>query len=102
MLIRLANHIKEIECNTKSNKYKVLRQLRKNGYDIEFDVLYYSPFLLEEEIFQDIGEEEGKWIRDLRPCLNYQIPKEGDFKHYEVNKLAKYVRMEDILALAAK
>lgn len=31
MLVRIANHIKEIELNTKSNKYRVLRQARENG-----------------------------------------------------------------------
>lgn len=64
MLVRIANHIKHIEEeDNKSNKYKVLRQARNNGYNVNFDVMYYSTCLLEEEIEQDIGEKEGELIR---------------------------------------
>lgn len=97
MLVRIANHIKEIEINKKSNKYIVLRQARAAGITIKFDVLYYSTCLLEEEIIEDIGQAEGKLIREYRPVLNYQIPKADNWRKYTVNKEASKVRLEDII-----
>ncbi len=98
MLVRIANHIREIESNKRSNKYIVLRQARINRFNIAFDVLYYSPCLLDEDIEKDIGEKEGELIREIMPCLNYQIPKEGDYKHYTINKLAREIRLRDIVS----
>lgn len=97
MLIRIANHLKEIEVNQTSNKYRVLREAKTAGRRIQFDVLYYSPLLLEEEIDNDIGFKEGELIRSLNPPLNQQIPKIEDFRKYSVNKKAKYITLQEIL-----
>lgn len=95
MLIRIANHLREIETNSKSNKYRVLRQAQTAGHKISFDVMYYS-LLLEDQIEQDIGNKEGELIRQYLPPLNYQIPKKEDFRKYEVNKSAKYITLSQI------
>lgn len=95
MLVRIANHIKEMELNQVSNKYRVLRQAQTAGRKINFDVLYYS--LLEEDIEKDIGDKEGELIRQYLPPLNYQIPKTEDFRKYSVNKKAKYISLQEIL-----
>ena len=94
MLVRLANHIVQIEENTKSNKYRVLREARAAGRNIKFDVMYYSPLLLEDQITEDIGQKEGELIRNHLPPLNYQIPKKEDFRKYEVNRKAKYITLD--------
>lgn len=96
MLIRIANHLREIETNSKSNKYRVLRQAQEAGHKINFDVMYYS-LLLEDQIEQDIGEKEGELIRQYLPPLNQQIPKKEDFRKYEVNKSAKYISLKEII-----
>lgn len=97
MLVRIANHINEMESNQKSNKYKVLRQARQQGHQINFDVVYYSPCLLEEDILEDIGNKEGEYIRQLRPCLNYQIPKAANYRQFTVNRQAKYIQLHEII-----
>lgn len=98
MLHRVASHILEIESDRpQANKYKVLHEALKSGYRIQFDVMYYSTCLLEDEIFKDIGEREGEYIRAFKPVLNYQIPIKGDYKRFTVNKEAKSVRLRDIV-----
>ena len=98
MLHRLASHILEIEYHRpQAYKYKILHEALESGYRIQFDVMYYSTCLLEEDIIEDIGAEEGRLIREYRPVLNYQIPKVGDWRHYTINKAAKQVRLTDIV-----
>ena len=99
MLVRIANHIKEIRlANSKSgNKYKVLRQALDSGINVQFDVLYCSPLLLDEEIIEDIGAAEGRYIRELKPVLNYQIPKADDWRKYNINKQARFIKLGDIV-----
>lgn len=98
MIHRVASHIAEIESERpQSNKYKVLHDAIENGYRVKFDVMYYSTYLLDEDIERDIGETEGKLIREYRPVLNYQIPREEDYKRFTVNKLAKTIGIEDIV-----
>ena len=97
MLHRIATHMLEIEYDRpQANKYKVLHSALESGYRIKFDVLYYSTCLLEEEIIEDIGAEEGKQIREHRPPLNYQIPKADNWRRYTVNKAASKIKLEDI------
>ncbi len=93
MLVRIANHLTQIEQNTKSNKYRVLRQAQTAGYKITFDVLYYASLL---DVDIEIGQKEGELIRQYLPPLNYQIPKEEDYSKYTVNKSAKYITLEQI------
>lgn len=97
MLQRIASHLVNIEQPGSANKYKVLAQAHRLGYAIGFDVIYKSQKENQEEIELDIGEEEGRVIREMRPCLNYQIPKEGDYKHWTTNKKAKYITLWEIL-----
>ena len=99
MLERIANHLAHIEFPQKTHKYQILAEARQRGYDVEFDVLYYSQKQGLKDIELDIGEEEGRLIRKYKPALNYQIPKEGDFTHYTVNRMAKYITLERILGL---
>lgn len=35
----------------------------------------------------EIGEKEGSFIRTYRPLLNTQIPKEEDWRKWEVSKV---------------
>jgi hypothetical protein len=71
-----------------------MREAREKGYNIKFDVLYAATG---QDIDTEIGEKEGHYIRELKPVLNYQIPKAEDYKHYTVNRAAKYIRLEDII-----
>lgn len=99
LLERVAEHIAGIKyVDAKSaNKYKVLAQAQRMGYSINFDVLYSSPFTLGDEMYDDIGFNEGRYIRQYLPFLNTQIPREEDYRKYEYNKRAKYISLESIL-----
>lgn len=99
LLERVAEHIAGIKYfDTKSaNKYKVLAQAQRMGHSINFDVLYSSPFTLGDEMYDDIGFNEGRYIRKYLPFLNTQIPKEEDYHKYDYNKRAKYISLDSIL-----
>ena len=99
LLERVAEHIAEIQNidQHSSNKYKVIAQAQRTGHQITFDVLYYSPFTSGNEMIDDIGFNEGKYIREYLPFLNTQIPNENDYKKYTYNKRAKYITLDNIL-----
>lgn len=89
MLVRIATHIDEIERKEpRCNKYRVLREAKQRGHKINFDVLYAGS---------DIGVQEGKWIRELHPALNYQIPKEENCRSYTRNERAQTITLDEIL-----
>ena len=99
LLERISEHITEIKyVDSKSaNKYKVLAQAQRMGHQITFDVLYYSPFTSGNEMLDDIGFNEGKYIREYLPFLNTQIPKQENYHNYDYNKRAKYITLDSIL-----
>lgn len=99
LLERVAEHIAEIQNidQHSSNKYKVIAQAQRTGHQITFDVLYYSPFTIGNDMLDDIGFNEGKYIREYLPFLNIQIPNENDYKKYTYNKRAKYITLDSIL-----
>ena len=99
LLERVAEHIAEIQSidQHSSNKYKVIAQAQRMGHKVSFDVLYYSPFTSGNDMIDDIGFNEGKYIREYLPFLNTQIPNENDYKKYSYNKRAKYITLDSIL-----
>lgn len=98
MLCRLAQHI--FYTNnlnwTKSHKYKIFALAHLMGYNVRFDVLYYSS-TLGEESDDEIGYKEGEYIRQYLPPLNYQIPCADDYHHFTINRTAKTISLLDIL-----
>lgn len=96
MLTRVAQHIDAIGTDP-SNKYKVLDKAREEGYRINFDVMKYC-----EQDDDELGEAEAELINQHMPPLNYQIPTIGDYKHYTVNKKAKYITLAEILDPSAQ
>lgn len=103
LIVRIASHMKNIQENTeesKSHKYKILKQAYERDIPIEFSVLYYTIEHEPETIEEDIGDAEGHFIRYFKPFFNYQIPKAEDWRKYTINKNAQIVKLEDILQLA--
>lgn len=102
LLERVAAHMQHIiDLPLESHKYKVLRQAYKENLPIEFDVLYYCQ-KIGEEMFEDLGEVEGLFIRHYKPLLNYQIPKADNWRKYITNKHAQEVTLDEIKHLAKK
>ena len=90
MLKRLCNHLFGID-GGRGNKYAVLRQAIQEGHKISFDVMETC------QDTEELGEREGVLIRAYLPPLNYQIPKETNWRSYTVNKKAKYITLLEIL-----
>lgn len=65
-------------------KYRILAEVQRKGHSIGFDVLYYAKEKQYHDIVEEIGEEEGAFIRQYRPILNTQVPKAEDWRKYDV------------------
>ncbi len=79
MLRRVAEHYAGIKQKTE-HKYRVLSEVQRLGYSVGFDVLYYAKSKRKSDIIEEIGEAEGKYIRNHLPPLNLQVPKEDNWR----------------------
>ena len=84
MLKRGAQHYVIINTKPKEAKYKILAQAKRKGHRINFDVLYNAKETNYYTIKNEIGAKEGEYIRQYRPILNTQIPKETDYHLFDV------------------
>ena len=92
MLHRIASHILALDGIGKDaagNKYKLLSKAKEEGLRISFDVLEYIDTTKE-----DLDRAEAKWIRQVRPVLNYQIPYLNS-NRYSVNKKVNTMTFEE-------
>lgn len=96
MLYRLAEHFVGMKI-PKEHKYRILAEAKLRGYRVNFDVLRYAHSALPAEIEEEIGQAEGELIRQYRPPLNTQIPKESDWRKYDYNADAATITLEEIL-----
>lgn len=98
---RIGSHLLNIQEedseNYNSNKYIVLREAWQKGLPISFQLIYKSE-VEEDEIGDDIGFKEGEYIRKYFPPLNYQIPKKDNYKKFTVQKAAKTITLDEIVA----
>ena len=86
MLERIAAHYVGIRTGSEC-KYRILAEWQRRGYPIEFGVLYYAQKTKREDLEEEIGSKEGELIRQYRPILNTQIPKEKDWRKWEMNTI---------------
>ena len=84
MLKRIAYHYVGIKTEAEK-KYRLLAEIQRNGYPIEFDVLYYAKAKGAAALEEEIGRKEGEYIRQHRPVLNTQIPRAEDWHKWETN-----------------
>lgn len=89
LLCRILSHQVNTELGLPEHKYDIFRGIISKGYQLQFEVLAY----VDQE---NLGVEEGKWIRKYVPILNYQIPKE-DGIHYTVNPIAKQATAQMVI-----
>ena len=87
MLERVAQHYVGIQYGNKE-KYRIMAQIQSEGHVIGFDVLYNASSTARHDIDEEIGYMEGVFLRKYRPVLNTQIPKEEDWRKYDVKKIA--------------
>ena len=86
MLKRVAQHYAAIQKPTEK-EYRILAEAHRKRHAINFDVLYYAKAQDYTSIMAEIGEKEGEYIRQYKPILNTQIPKEDDWHKFDVNTL---------------
>ena len=86
MLQRVAQHYVGIQDGTEA-KYRILNNVPIPHRAIQFDVLYDAKEQQYDAITEEIGQKEGEYIRKYLPPLNTQIPKEEDWRKFEVRKI---------------
>lgn len=86
MLIRVAYHYTEIKRGTEK-KYRILAEAQRKGHAITFDVLYYAQSQSNYRKKLEIGQKEGELIRAFNPILNTQIPKEDNWRKWDVKEV---------------
>ena len=83
MLRRVAQHYVNIKGQTKC-KYRILAEASRKKHQISFDVLYCAKASGYKAIEEEIGRKEGEYIRKHKPILNCQIPREDNWRKFDV------------------
>ena len=83
MLKRVAQHYVGIQKQS-ALKYRIIAEAKRKGHKIGFDVLYYATQSGYNAVKDEIGIKEGEYIREYKPVLNTQIPKETDYHLFDV------------------
>lgn len=73
-----------------------MAEAARRGHTIRFSVMYHATAVA-SEIKNELGAKEGELIRSLRPPLNYQIPKENNWRRYTTNPAALKITLSDLL-----
>ena len=63
-------------------KYMIIAEKQREGYAVNFDVMYYAMGEDYDTIEEEIGKREGELIREYMPMLNTQIPDENNWRRY--------------------
>lgn len=96
MLERIAAHYVGVKTGSE-RKYRLLAEAQRKGYPVQFDVLYYAKETKWLDIIEEIGQKEGELIRQYRPILNTQIPKEENWRQWDLNKVDAGEALEQLL-----
>ena len=83
MLKRVSQHYAAIMGQTEK-KYRIFAEAQRKGHSINFDVLYHAAETYYPAVKNEIGQKEGEYIRQYKPVLNTQIPREDDWRKFDV------------------
>ena len=83
MLKRVSQHYAAIMGQTEK-KYRIFAEAQRKGHSINFDVLYHAAETYYPAVKDEIGQKEGEYIRQYKPILNTQIPREDDWRKFDV------------------
>ena len=86
MLQRMAQHYVGI-CKQAEPKYQILAEAKRNGHQIRFTVLHYAKEQTCAARTEELGQKEGEFIRRFLPALNTQIPKEANWRKWDVQEI---------------
>ena len=94
MLKRVSQHYAAI-MGQSEKKYRIFAEAQRKGHSINFDVLYHAAETYYPAVKNEIGQKEGEYIRQYKPVLNTQIPREDDWRKFDVRAVdAKEVLKE--------
>lgn len=81
ILHRMAEHYAKIYYPTGAEyKYTILNEACKRKVRIRFHILYRAKSKDKQQLIEEIGEQEGTFIRRYHPVLNTQIPYEDNWR----------------------
>ena len=83
MLKRVSQHYAAI-MGQSEKKYRIFAEAQRKGHSINFDVLYHAAETYYPAVKEEIGQKEGEYIRQYKPVLNTQIPREDDWRKFDV------------------
>ena len=83
MLKRISQHYAAI-MGQSEKKYRIFAEAQRKGHSINFDVLYHAAETYYPAVKNEIGQKEGEYIRQYKPVLNTQIPREDDWRKFDV------------------
>ena len=83
MLKRVSQHYAAI-MGQSEKKYRIFAEAQRKGHSINFDVLYHAAETYYPAVKNEIGQKEGEYIRQYKPILNTQIPREDDWRKFDV------------------
>lgn len=83
MLKRVSQHYAAIQGQTEK-KYRIFAEAQRKGHSINFDVLYHAAETYYPAVKDEIGQKEGEYIRQYKPVLNTQIPREDNWRKFDV------------------
>ena len=75
----------------------MMAEAQRQGYAIEFDVLYNAKSKWKKDIDEEIGKAECFFIRKYKPLLNAQIPHEDNWKKYTLNRKATEMTADEFI-----
>ena len=83
MLKRVSQHYAAI-MGQSEKKYRIFAEAQRKGHSINFDVLCHAAETYYPAVKNEIGQKEGEYIRQYKPVLNTQIPREDDWRKFDV------------------
>ena len=83
MLKRVSQHYAAI-MGQSEKKYRIFAEAQRIGHSINFDVLFHAAETYYPAVKNEIGQKEGEYIRQYKPVLNTQIPREDDWRKFDV------------------
>lgn len=85
MLKRVSQHYAGIQTGSEK-KYRLIKEIQRKGHRVGFDVMYYAK-RRGQALQEEIGYQEGVFIRRYMPIFNTQIPKENDWTKYDYREV---------------
>ena len=96
MLKRVSQHYAAI-MGQSEKKYRIFAEAQRKGHSINFDVLYHAAETYYPAVKNEIGQKEGEYIRQYKPILNTQIPREDDWRKFDVRAVDAREVLKELL-----